>query len=144
MVKATKRAFHVLYVEEDLNMDEFHTAVSQIAALLNSRLIAKVKVKNALTTLTPNHLLCGKLGSAVSTEDLDHPVKRWKRVVALVDQYWKGFLLEYIPLLATCIKWHRERPHLEVGEVVLQLDPNIPRGQWQMAVVEEVIPGPDG
>ena len=33
---------------------------------------------------------------------------------------------------------------MEVGEVVLQLDPNIPRGQWQMAVVKEVILGPDG
>ena len=28
MVEATKRAFHVLYVEEDLNMDKFCTAVS--------------------------------------------------------------------------------------------------------------------
>ena len=28
MAKATKRAFHTLYVEEDLNMDKFRTAVS--------------------------------------------------------------------------------------------------------------------
>ena len=144
MVKATKRAFHVLYVEEDLTMDEFRTAVSRIAALLNSRPIAKVKVENALTILTPNHFLFGRLGGAVSTEDLDHPVERWKRVVALVDQYWERFLLEYIPLLAPRSKWHRERPNLEVGEVVLQIEPNIPRGQWRMAVVEEVLPGLDG
>ena len=31
-----------------------------------------------------------------------------------------------------------------MGEVVLQLDPNAPRGQWKMAVIEEVFPGPDG
>ena len=144
MVKATKRALHDLYVEADLNMDEFRTAVSRIAALLNARPIAKVKVENAMTTLTPNHFLFGKLGGAVSTEDLDHPVERWKRVHSLVNQFWKQFLLEYIPLLSKRSKWQKERPNLEVGEVVLQLDPNLPRGQWQMGVVEEVFPGDDG
>ena len=112
--------------------------------MLNCRPIAKVKVENAMTTLTPNHFLIGKLGGAVSTDDLDHPAARWKRVLALTDQFWKQFLLEYIPLLSKRSKWQTERPNLEVGEVVLQLDPNAPRGQWKMAVVEEVYPGPDG
>ena len=97
-----------------------------------------------MTTLTPNHFLFGKLGGAVSTEDLDHPVERWKRVHSLVDRFWKQFLLEYIPLLSKRSKWQKERPNLEVGEVVLQLDPNIPRGQWQMGVAEKVFPGGNG
>ena len=144
MVKATKRALDDLYVEEDLTMDEFRTAVSRIAALLNCRPIAKVKVENAMTTLTPNHFLIGKLGGAVSTDDLEQPSERWKRVHALTDQFWKQFLLEYIPQLSKRDKWKTERSNLEVGEVVLQLDPDAPRGQWKMAVVEEVHPGPDG
>ena len=81
------------YCEEDLTMNNFRTAVSRVAALLNCRPIAKVKVENAMTTLTPNHFLIGKLGGAVSTDDLKHPTKRWKRVHALTDQFWKQFLL---------------------------------------------------
>ena len=69
-------------------------------------------------------------------------MERWKRVHSLVNQFWKQFLLEYIPLLSKRSKWQKERPNLEVGEVVLQLDPNTPKGQWQMGFVEDT--GDDG
>ena len=144
MVKATKRALKSLFTEEDLNMDEFRTAISRVASLLNSRPLTKVQEENTSQILTPNHFLFGKLGGAVSTEDLDHPVERWKRVHALVNKFWKQFLLEYIPLLARRSKWHTVKENLQVGEVVLQLDPNTPRGQWKLAVVEEVFPNADG
>ena len=144
MVKATKRALKSLFTEEDLNMDEFRTAISRVASLLNSRPLTKVKEENTSQILTPNHFLFGKLGGAVSTEDLDHPVERWKRVHALVNKFWKQFLCEYIPLLSKREKWQTVRENLQVGEVVLQLDPNTPRGQWKLAVVEEVHLGADG
>ena len=61
--------------------------------MLNCRPIAKIKVENAITTLTPNHFLIRKLGGAVSTDDLKNPTKRWNRVHTLTDQFWKQFLL---------------------------------------------------
>ncbi len=41
-------------------------------------------------------------------------------------------------------KWHTAKENVQVGEVVLQLDPNTPRGQWKLAVIEEVFPSKDG
>jgi hypothetical protein len=144
MVKATKRALQSLFVESDLNMDEFRTAIGRVAALLNSRPITRVKEENSIQILTPNHFLIGRLGGAVSTADLDNPVERWKRIHSIVDKFWKQFLQEYIPLLSKRGKWHTAKENVQVGEVVLQLDPNTPRGQWKLAVIEEVFPSKDG
>ena len=58
-------------------MDKFQTAISHIAALLNCRTIAGVKVENAVQTLTPNHFLIGKLGGAVLTDKPDNPVGKF-------------------------------------------------------------------
>ena len=144
MVKATKRALHSLFKEADLTMDEFRTAISRVAALLNSRPLTRVKDENGTRILTPNHFLIGMLGGAVSTEDLENPVERWKRVHSIVNKFWRQFLSEYIPLLSNRGKWQTVRENVQVGEVVLQLDPNTPRGQWKLAIIEEVFPSKDG
>ena len=143
MVKAAKRALYSLFVEADLDMDEFRTAISRVAALLNSRPLTRVKDENGTMILTPNHFLIGKLGGAVTTDDLENPVERWKRVHSIVDKFWKQFVSEYIPLLSNREKWQTEKENVQVGDVVLQLDPNIPRGQWKLAIIEEVFPGKD-
>jgi hypothetical protein len=144
MVKATKRALKSLFKEADLTMDEFRTAISRVAALLNSRPLTRVKDENGTRILTPNHFLIGMLGGAVSTDNLDDPVERWKRVHSIVNKFWKQFLSEYIPLLSNRGKWQTVRENVQVGEVVLQLDPNTPRGQWKLAVIQEVFPSKDG
>jgi hypothetical protein len=90
--------------------------------------------------LTPNHFLFGNLGGAVCSENVDHPKKRWQKVSALVDHFWAQFIREYLPLLSKRKRWQEFVKDLEVGELVLQIDPNIPRGQWKLAIVEEVYP----
>lgn len=138
MVKATKRALDSLFVRDDLTMDEFRTAISRVASLINSRPLTRVVNEATNEILTPNHFLIGNLGGAISTTELDNPVERWKRVHALVNKFWTQFLAEYIPLLSSRKKWQDPQNDIQVGEVVLQLDPNTPRGQWKLAVVEEI------
>jgi hypothetical protein len=81
--------------------------------------------------LTPNHFLFGNLGGAVCSENVDP---------ALVDHFWTQFIREYLPLLSKRKRWQEFVKDLEVGELVLQIDPNVPRGQWKLAIVEEVYP----
>jgi hypothetical protein len=144
MVKATKRALKALFTDSDLNMDEFRTAMSRVSSLLNSRPLTRIKDEDTYQILTPNHFLFGNLGGAVSTDELKHPNERWKVVLSLVGKFWKQFLTEYIPSLAKRTRWHSIQDNLQVGEVVLQLEPDIPRGQWKLAIVTEVFPNNDG
>ena len=140
MVKASKRALDTLCKRADLTMDEFRTVLSRVCALLNGRPLTRVVEEGVTYVLTPNHFLFGNLGGAVCSEDVDHPKKRWQKVSALVDHFWEQFMREYLPLLSKRKRWQELVKDLEVGELVLQIDPNIPRGQWKLAIVEEVYP----
>ena len=39
---------------------------------------------------------------------------------------------------------YRTKRNAEVGDLVLVIDANVPRGQWRMARIVNVIPGNDG
>ena len=41
-------------------------------------------------------------------------------------------------------KWYKKGRQLKVGDVVLIVDYNSPRGKWDLALVKEVYPGVDG
>jgi hypothetical protein len=54
------------------------------------------------------------------------------------------FFSDYIPELKRMRKWKVIKPNVEVGELVLELDPNVPKGMWKLAVIDEVFPSKDG
>ncbi len=147
MVKATKRALKATVGEADLNEDEFRTAISGCMNLLNSRPIAQLGTVFDEPPLTPNHFLYGMCGGSLAPpakhED-EQPVKRWRRVQIVIKHFWSRFLKEIIPLLQPRRKWRTETENFKVDDIVLEIDPNIPRGQWRLAKVIEVYPSPDG
>jgi hypothetical protein len=143
MVKSAKRALKALCSNPDLTMDEFRTFVSRSGALINGRPLTRVCTEGNTEILTPNHFLFGNLGGAVEPSNVDNPCRRWHRVHSLVQQFWTQLFKEYIPLLAKRNKWFYKQNNLQVGELVLEIKPNMPRGMWKLAVVEEVYPSSD-
>jgi hypothetical protein len=52
---------------------------------------------------------------------------------------------EYLPVLQERQKWIGERRNLEVDDLVLVVDKNIPRGRWLLGrCMKPVFPGRDG
>ena len=87
--------------------------------------------------LTPSHFLHCQIGSQFAPTSVDetqfNPRKRWRRIQELVRHFWHRWPK----------KWHRERRDVQVGEVVLVILPDTPRGKWQLGRVLEVYPGDD-
>ena len=50
----------------------------------------------------------------------------------------------FAPNLLPRNKWFRVKGNVEVGDLVLELDPNRKRSQWKMALITETYPGNDG
>ena len=50
----------------------------------------------------------------------------------------------FAPNLQSRNKWFKKRENLTSGDIVLIIDKSISRSRWNMAVVKEVFPGPDG
>ena len=50
---------------------------------------------------------------------------------------------DFLPTLSTTSKWFAERRNLTNGDVVLVVDPDIPRGKWPLGRISTVHPGGD-
>ena len=62
----------------------------------------------------------------------------YKRLQALVDIIWRRWTAEYIPTLMTRAKWQHEERDAEVGDAVLLLEENLPRGKWKIGRITQV------
>ena len=147
MVKAMKRALFAITSHGEVGEDDFRTVIAECANLLNSRPLTKVGDESDKLPLTQNHFLHGMCGGTLAPpqEDEDvNPKMRWRRVQTLIGHCWSRFMKEILPRLQTRKKWTDEMPNIKVDEVVLEIDPNLPRGQWRMLRVAELLPSEDG
>lgn len=98
--------------------------------------------------LTPNHFLYGQMGGQFAPENVDttgfNPRKRWRKVQDLISRVWSRWLKEYLPTLNARPKWTEVVKDLKEGDIVLVLDPRLPRGQWPLGRILETYPGQDG
>ena len=53
-------------------------------------------------------------------------------------------MTDWLPSLSGRQKWKKESRDIVVGDVVLAVNPNVPRGQWPLGRVLETFPGRDG
>ena len=148
MVKAMKRAVSVITNGQDVSEDQFRTVLSKAAALINSRPLSRRFLKDKEEILTPNSFLIGNYAVDFDTskaEAKQSPLTvRYREVLKLEREVWKQFLREIIPEISPRPKWYKVFPELKVNDLVLVIEDNIPKGQWKMAVVEEVKRSLDG
>ena len=149
MIKSAKKAIRAVLGNADVNDEELMTAFTGAEDLLNSRPITyQTSNPEDNLPLTPNHFLHGRIGgefapSSVDTNDYNARV-RWRRVQELVRHFWNRWMREWLPTLARRSKLFNIRKNIKVGELVLVIEPNQPRGKWSMGRIEEIIKGNDG
>ena len=97
-----------------------------------------------LTTFTPNHFqLGGKFARRIVDEVAFNPRKRWRRVQELVRHIWYRWLREWIPSLSGRKKWGSDQADLKVGDVVIVMSTDTPRGKWPLSRILRVFPAKD-
>ena len=72
------------------------------------------------------------------------PRLRWRKVQDNISRVWGRWLNECIPALNSRPKWTSEFRELKVGDVVLLIQPDTPRGRWLLGRIAEVYPRRDG
>ena len=124
VLEATMRGSKV-----SLSRDEFNTLLQEAVAVVNSTpLYAGSMGADEPLALSPSMLLTLKTPSG-SDEDFSlrsdtfaTGLKRWRRVQALADQFWKGWREHYLQELQVRRKWCKEKRDVSVGDVVLMKD----------------------
>jgi hypothetical protein len=133
--------------EHTFTIKEFGTVLCHIEAIINSRPLTPASTDPAeLDCLTPGHFLIGRPLLAVPEAEI--PVKstiahRWKLINQCVQTFWRRWRNEYLQTLQMRSWWLNDAPNLQVGDMVVIKDAQLPPLKWRMGLVVVVLPGAD-
>ncbi|XP_064614545.1 uncharacterized protein LOC135478203 [Liolophura sinensis] len=148
LIRQIKRALQVAVGKQVLTWNEMATVFAEVQCLVDSRPIGFTpKNPNDIQPLTPNHFVLGRATPAVHQgpfQETRNLRKRFEFVQMLVQQFWKRFVHEYIPTLTKRSKWQRKGRQLQVDDIVLLTEINVPRGKWNLGRIVETYQGQDG
>jgi hypothetical protein len=135
--------------ETILTYEEMSTLLCQVEAILNSRPISKdLSEASELDPLTPGHfltqgpiLLPPQLPIDEETFTLHN---RWARVQQIQRSFWKRWSMEYLHTLQTRKKWAERLKNIQINDIVLIKEDNMPPCRWALGKVVGTKPGNDG
>jgi hypothetical protein len=145
LVKSAKSALKVVLGNTTVNEEVLRTVLAEVMAILNARPLTHLSVDpEDESPLTPNHFLLGRAHPHIHPDlfDEDGPLsrKRWRQAQELITRFWRRWMTEYVPSLMERRKWTRESRNVQVGDLVLIVDHNAPRGTWLTGTVSRLLP----
>ncbi|XP_055714973.1 uncharacterized protein LOC129809183 [Phlebotomus papatasi] len=148
-VRSCKYHLKRILGQTPLNYEEMCTVLCQVEAVLNSRPIIPVSSSvDDPPYITPGHFLLGAPPAQLPDPTLYHlPINhldRWQLCQKLQQDFTKRWKKEYLHALQIRSKWSKEYSNLEVGDVVLFMEDQMPSTQWPMGIITQVFPGKDG
>lgn len=145
-IRSVRRILSGIAREQVLTDEALRTVLTVAEGILNNRPITPVTDDpQGLEALTPNHLLLFRTASALPGNFVGPDLrKQWRQCMYLVDQFWRRWTKEYLPLLRRRTKWDQPHRNVQVGDVVMLLEHPLPRNEWRLGKVAATLPGADG
>ena len=148
MIRSMRKIMRSIVGERLLTDEDLSTLLTIVERILNDRPLTPVADNPTdLKTLSPSALLLGRLDACLPTDifiEADGYKRSWRLVNDVTDQFWERWLKEYLPTLQVRQKWLQPAHNLAVGDLVLVVNENKPRGVWPKALIEEVFPDKQG
>nr|XP_055033759.1 uncharacterized protein LOC129422083 [Misgurnus anguillicaudatus] len=148
-IKSVKAALRVILREQSVPEPVLQTLLVEVEGILNSKPLGYVSSDIAdVDPVTPNLLLMGRRDASLPQVLYDPNNllgrRRWRHSQVLADCFWAAFIRQYLPGMQGRTKWKTDGIELKVGQVVLVVDPQLPRSLWPVGTVTETLPGADG
>lgn len=148
-MKSAKHHLSRVMKQACLTLTELQTLLCQIEACLNSRPLTPLSSNvNDLEPLTPGHFLIGAPITLPVEPNMVYEnlagLQRWKLVQGMLQTFWNRWRVEYLPQLQIRGKWRSVIKTLEVDDIVIVKEENMPTARWRLARVTELHPGRDG
>ncbi|KAI8430326.1 hypothetical protein MSG28_000632 [Choristoneura fumiferana] len=126
-----------------MHYEQLNTILIQIEGILNSRpLCALSDMPNDLTCLTPGHFLIGNSIVDVPEPRLldvqDNRLNKYQLICKLKQQFWNQWSKQYLCELQNRAKWYNANKNIEVSDLVIIKEDNLPPSYWCLARVLKV------
>ena len=151
LVRSVKRALATTLKQRSPREETLLTALAEAEYTVNSRPLTHVSVDSRdEEPLTPNHFLIGtargrpRLALFGPAEEDVCLRKQWRHSQQLADMFWRRWLKEYQPTLAPRQKWTTRTEPIQEGDIVIIMDPALPRNSWPRGRVTEARAAADG
>jgi hypothetical protein len=147
-VKSLKNHLKRVIGDAHLTFEAFSTVLTQIEAILNSRPLTPMSNDpNDLSCLTAGHFLIGDSMTSFPHPDLQevpsNRLTQWQRIEQLRQHFWTRWSKEYISLLQQRSKWKSPQANVELGQLVLIKEDNLPPLRWVTGRIVQLFPGQD-
>lgn len=148
LVKSVKTALYATLKERHPKEDILRNLLIEAENVVNSRPLTYQEIDpDTMETITPNHLLqlSGKVLYAPGEfKNEEHSKKVWRYSQQLVDEFWRRFIHSVLPDMRKRTKWFEDQRPIEIDDVVLLMEENVPRNCWIKGRVSKLHPGTDG
>ena len=153
LIRTVRSVLSVLLQEQGSELDDeaLRTLMTEVEIVIDSRplTVENLSEPGSPEPITPNHFLTSKTDIVLPPPgSLERLVlfsrKRLRRVQFIANQFWFRVRREFSPFLCTRQKWNLPQRHCKVGDIVIIREDDLPRNQWPLGRVTEVIHSKDG
>ncbi|XP_058838652.1 uncharacterized protein LOC131694186 [Topomyia yanbarensis] len=149
LIRTVKKNLMSIYPSRKPTDEVLQNLLTEIENIVNSRPLTHVPIDDdSDPALTPNHFLLGSSNGSkpLSTnDDSGHALKQgWRTSQILANQYWKRWVTDYLPEITRRTKWFLHTKPISKGDVVVIVDPRLPRNCWPKGKVIETCVAKDG
>lgn len=150
LIRSVKCSLKALNLPRRPSDEVLHNALLEIENTINSRPLTHVPIEdNAAPALTPNHILLGSSNGVkpltILNDSATNVRQCWRFSQIIANQFWKRWISEYLPDITKRTKWYNSNTlPIEIGDVVVIVDPKLPRNCWPKGRVIATRPGRDG
>ncbi|GFV83505.1 integrase catalytic domain-containing protein [Trichonephila clavipes] len=147
-VKSIKYHLRRVVSGSNFTYEEFLTVCIQIEGILNSRPLCPLSSNSDdLNALTPAHFLIGRSMTSVVEPNLielkENALKKWQRIIRLVQLIWNKWHRCYLSELQQRNKWQFKKQNVNVGDLVVLIEDNMPTFKWPLGRITEIYSGSD-
>ncbi|XP_065077557.1 uncharacterized protein LOC135700826 [Ochlerotatus camptorhynchus] len=149
LVRTVKQNLAKLKPNRTLSHEVLENMLAEVENIVNSRPLTSIPLDDDQSpVLTPNHFLLGSsngLKPWVPFDDSSEVLKNcWELSQTLANQFWKQWLHDYLPSSTRRTKWFMEVKPIRVNDIVVIVDPKLPRNTWPKGRVIGIKQGSDG
>ena len=147
LIKSVRDAFNATCKNQAYSEEQWRTILSEITYNVNGRPLYPSSDDIWETPpITPNDLLLGHYNPPPqpAPEERTNPQQLFRSTQDRVADFWRSWIKYFAPDLLPRIKWFLVRNNIQIGDLVLELDPKHKTCESQMLPIEGTSPGNDG